>query len=66
MLFPEEQKSLHITKEEVHNSVVEDLRKARNYFCQLNPSALTDKTDMKICVIIGKPSAETVFPPTRY
>ena len=60
MLFPEEQKSLHITKEEVHNSVLEDLRKARNYFCQLNPSVLTDKTDMKICVIIEKPSAETV------
>lgn len=60
MLFPEEQKSLHITKEEVHNSVLEDLRKARNYFCQLNPSVLTDRTDMKICVIIEKPSTEIV------
>ena len=60
-LFPEEQKNLNITREEVQNTVLENVRRARDYLCKVNPSILKDKLDVKFSVIIEKPTTESVF-----
>lgn len=65
-LFPEEQKNLNITREEVQNTVLENVRKARDYLCKVNPSILTDKLDVKFSVIIEKPTSEIVFHSDSY
>ena len=59
-LFPEEQKALNITREEVQNTVLENVRRARDYLCKVNPSIVADKLDVKFSVIIEKPTTESV------
>ncbi|KAK8798103.1 hypothetical protein WA171_005628 [Blastocystis sp. BT1] len=61
-LFPEEQKNLNITREEVQNTVLENVRRARDYLCKVNPSILKDKLDVKFSVIIEKPTTESRLP----
>ena len=60
-MFPEEKESLNITKEEIQNTMMDHVKKARDYLCKLNPDIVKDKMDVKFSVIIEKPSAAIVF-----
>ena len=63
-MFPEEQKSLNITKEEIRNTMISNVRKARDYLCEKNPAIAADKLNVKFSVIIEKPSKEDRLPMT--
>lgn len=63
-LFPEEQKSLNITKEEIRESVVANVRRARGFLCEKNPAVLNDNLNVKFSVIIEKPTKEERLPMT--
>ena len=60
-LFPEEQKRLNITKEEVRQTVLHSVTRARDYLCEIDPAIRTDRLDVKFSIIIEKPSDEVVF-----
>lgn len=63
-LFPEEQQSLNITKEEIRNTMISNVRKARDYLCEKNPAIVEDKLNVKFSVIIEKPTKEDRLPMT--
>ena len=60
-MFPEEKQTLNITRKEIHDTVMDSVREARDYLCKLNPEILSEKLDVKFSVIIEKPSFEQVI-----
>ena len=60
-LFPEEQKKLNITREEIRQTVLHSVTKARDYLFELDPTIRKEKLDVKFSIIIEKPTEETVL-----
>lgn len=60
-LFPEEQKHFNITREEVRQTVLNSVTKARDYLCEVDPSIRSNKLDVKFSIIIERPSEQQVF-----
>lgn len=46
----------------IHEAVVSNVIKARNYLCEVNPSVLENKLDVKFSVIIEKPTETDHIP----
>lgn len=60
-LFPEEQKHFNITREEVRQTVLNSVTKARDYLFEVDPSIRSNKLDVKFSIIIERPSEQQVF-----
>lgn len=52
---------MNITKEEIRQTVLHSVTKARNYLFEIDPTIRNEKLDVKFSIIIEKPTEETVF-----
>lgn len=51
---------MNITKEEIRQTVLHSVTKARNYLFEIDPTIRNEKLDVKFSIIIEKPTEETV------